>query len=81
MTHTVATAIAIFFGGITAVVFFVIALVVPFVQNMDEWCAGVCPKGGAHADETIESSDIPPFPAKHRCTKCGRVIASETYAL
>ncbi|MBI4450177.1 hypothetical protein HY634_03900 [Candidatus Uhrbacteria bacterium] len=45
------------------------------------WDKGECSRGGEHEDELLESSPTPPFPEKHRCTKCGRVTATATYAL
>ena len=67
--------------GIGAIIASLFALAVFFGPIVYAWTVEQCPKGGVHDDETIESSQVPPFATKHRCTKCGRVTTNVTYAL
>lgn len=80
MLQSVLLVLATVFGVLVIAIFTLLAIVVSFEPTV-RWIRDGCPNGDLHEDETIESSDAPPFPAKRRCTKCGRVTATATYAL
>ncbi|MDP3771260.1 MAG: hypothetical protein Q8R16_03095, partial [bacterium] len=69
------------FAIVTAALYGILMVGVFLGPILYAWEKGECPSGGEHEEETIESSQTPPFHAKHRCTKCGRVTATATYAL